>query len=203
MKPFRSWNLARVLPWLLIVCGAVGLACAFIISYEKIQLLKDPGYSVPCNLDPIISCGSVMQSDQAEAFGFPNPFIGLIAFPVVITTGVIMLTGIRLKRWYMVGLEIGALFGVGFVHWLFYQSVWSIQALCPWCMVVWIVTITIFWYVTLYNLRQGHLRLPAAFDGLGIFIQKHHLDILFVWFLCIAGLILHHFWYYYGPKLGF
>jgi uncharacterized membrane protein len=203
MKLFKSWNLTRVLPWLLIVCGVIGLACAFIISYEKIQLLKDPGYSVPCNLDPIISCGSVMQSDQAEAFGFPNPFIGLIAFPVVITSGVILLMGARPKRWYMIGLNLGAFLGTVFVHWLFYQSVWNIQALCPWCMVVWVVTIITFWYVTLYNLRAGNLKLPPAFSGFGAFIQKHHLDILLVWLLGIAALILHHFWYNYGPKLGF
>lgn len=200
---FKTLTLQKALPWLLIICGTIGLLCAFIISYEKIELLKNPNYDVPCNIDPIISCGSVMESKQANVFGFPNPFIGLMAFPVVITTGVIMLLGARLKRWYFISLNIGALLGTVFIHWLFYQSVWSIQALCPWCIVVWVVTITTFWYVTLYNLRQGYLKLPSALKGVGEFFQRHHLDILALWFITIAGLTLHHFWYFYGPKLGF
>ncbi len=203
MSLFSKVTLEKALPWILIVCGTIGLICAFIISYEKIELLKNPAYDVPCNLDPIISCGSVMQSDQANAFGFPNPFIGLMAFPVVITSGVLLLMKARVKRWYMLGLNFGALLGLLFVHWLFYQSVWNIQALCPWCMVVWVATITTFWYTTLYNLRQGYLKLPAGIQAISGFVQRHHLDILFVWLLVITGLILHHFWYFYGPKLGF
>jgi uncharacterized membrane protein len=203
MKLFKSFTIPRALPWILIVCGSIGLLCAGIIMYEKVELLKNPDYSVPCNLDPIISCGSVMESEQASAFGFPNPFIGLMAFPVVITSGVIMLMGARLKRWYALGLNIGALGGVAFTHWLFYQSVWQINALCPWCIVVWVMTFIIFVYVTAYNLREGHLKLPAKLAGLSAFVQKHHLDIVLAWVLILFVLIMHHFWYYYGSKLGF
>ena len=46
-------------------------------------------------------------------------------------------------------------FGVVFVHWLIFQSLYVIGALCPYCMVVWAVTIPIFWYVTLHNLRSA------------------------------------------------
>lgn len=203
MKLFRSWRLDKVLPWLLIVCGTIGLLAAAIILIDKIELIKNPNATFLCDLNPIISCGSIMESDQSNAFGFPNPIIGLAAFPVVITTGVVMLAGAQLKRWYMLGLQLGTIFGLAFVHWLFFQSVWSINALCPYCMVVWVVTITTFWYVTLYNIEKGYIRLPALLQGAGKFARKHHLDILLFWFLVIAGLILHHFWYYYGPLLGF
>jgi hypothetical protein len=70
-------------------------------------------------------------------------------------------------------------------------------------MVVWVMTITTFWYVTLYNLEKGFVKLPSSIQGAGRFARKHHLDILILWFLTIGGLILHHFWYYYGPLLGF
>lgn len=203
MKLFRSWRLETVLPWLLIVCGVIGLLAAAIIMIDKIELLINPNATFLCDLNPVVSCGSVMQSDQANAFGFPNPIIGLAGFPVLIVTGVIMLAGAQLKRWYWLGLQFGAIFGLGFVHWLFYQSVYNIGALCPYCMAVWVVAITSFWYITLYNLEKGYVKLPAAMGGLGTFARKHHLDILVLWFLIIAGLILHHFWYYYGPLWGF
>jgi uncharacterized membrane protein len=202
MKLFKNWKLERVLPWLLIICGTIGLIAAFIIMVEKIELLKDPHFVPSCNLNPVISCGSVMESKQSNAFGFPNPLIGLMAFPVVITTGVIMLMGVKPKRWYMLGLQAGTLFGLGFVHWLFFESAYRIGALCPYCMAVWVITITIFWYVLMYNLRRGYIKLPAAWQGVNSFLQKHHLDILVLWFLVIAALILKRFWYYYGPALG-
>lgn len=202
MKLFKSWNLERILPWLLVIGGTIAVAAAFIIMFEKIELLKNSNFTPSCNLNPVISCGSVMESKQSNAFGFPNPLIGLMAFPVVITTGVIMLMGVKPKRWYMLGLQAGTIFGVAFVHWLFFQSVYRIGALCPYCMAVWAMTIPIFWYVLLYNLRARFIRLPAAWQGFNDFLQKHHLDILVLWFLVIAALILKRFWYYYGPALG-
>lgn len=203
MKLFAKWRLSTVLPWLLIICGTIGLIAAAVIMVDKVKLLEDPTFSPACDLNPVVSCGSVMQSDQANAFGFPNPIIGLAAFPVLIVTGVVMLAGAQLKRWYFIGLQLGTIFGIGFVHWLFYQSVYNIGALCPYCMAVWAVTITSFWYVLQYNLSKNYIKLPAQLAGVGTFVRKHHLDLLILWFLIIAALILNHFWYYYGPLLGF
>jgi len=47
------------------------------------------------------------------------------------------------------------------VHWLIFQSLYRIGALCPYCMVVWVVTITVFWNVTLHNLTREHLPVAA------------------------------------------
>lgn len=200
MRLFTRTTLEKALPWLLIICGCIGLIAAFIITIEKIHLLQDPSFSPSCDLNPIISCGSVMASDQSSAFGFPNPLIGLVAFPIVIMTGVLMRAGITFKRWYMLGLQAGTIFGLLFVHWLFFQSTYRINALCPYCIAVWIVTITTFWYVLLYNLQKGYIKVSKKMDD---FLKKHHLDILLVWFLVIAFLILKHFWYYFGPAMGF
>jgi len=139
-----------------------------------------------------------MQSKQAHIFGFPNPFIGLMAFPVIIASGMALLADAKLQRWYWRGLQAGTIFGVGFVHWLFFESVYRIHALCPYCMVVWAVTIITFWYVTLYNLETGTISMPIR---LKLALRRHHLDILVLWLLLIASLILKHFWYYYGKHL--
>jgi uncharacterized membrane protein len=140
-----------------------------------------------------------MQSGQAKAFGFPNPWLGLTAFAVLLTVGVSLLAGAKFKRWFWLGLEAGTIFGVGFVHWLFYETVYHINALCPWCMAVWVVVIPTFWYVTLYNIEQGVIKLPKGkWQTVGAFARRHHFDILVLWFLIILALILKHFWYYYG-----
>jgi uncharacterized membrane protein len=192
----------KALPYILIIGGIVGYICSFIILFDKIQLLKNPNYVPSCNLNPIISCGSVMQSKQGSAFGFPNPFIGLGAFTILLTIGMAIFAGAKFKRWFWLGLEAGTIFGLIFIHWLFFESVYRIHALCPWCMVVWVVTITTFWYVSIYNIDQKYIILPKG-NSKKIYgwIRRHHLDILFVWFLIIAFLILKHFWYYYGKYL--
>ncbi len=192
------WTVKKVLPCILIIGGVIGYACAFIIMFDKVRLLDNAHYIPSCNLNPIISCGNVMQSKQATAFGFPNPFIGLGAFPVLAVIGAAILAGGRFKRWFWLGLNAGLVFAVGFVHWLFFESVYRIQALCPWCMIVWIICIATFWYVTLYNIDEKHIRLPKKTQAAYAWIRRHHLDLLVLWFLIITALILKHFWYYYS-----
>lgn len=194
----KHWTLEKVLPWLLIICGTLGLAAAAIITIEKIQLLENPDTQFICDLNPIISCGSVMSSPQSNAFGFPNPLIGIAAWPIVIMTGVFLLQKGRLKRWYWLSLNTGALLAVIFCHWLMYQTTYVINALCLYCVATWIVSIVTFWYVTLHNLDQGHLKLPARLTSAGQWVRKHHLDIIILWFLVIAFFIIKHFWYYFG-----
>src|SRR5215510_14627540 len=96
----KTLTLQRVLPWLLIICGVIGLICAFIITVDKIHQLQNPHFAPGCDLNPIISCGSVMKSNQSNAFVFSYPFIGLAGFAVIITTGVVLLADAKLKRWY-------------------------------------------------------------------------------------------------------
>jgi uncharacterized membrane protein len=185
----------RGLSTLLAIAGAVGFVAAFVLAVERIALLEDPDYVPTCSFNPILSCGSVMQTWQAEAFGFPNPLIGIAAFAVVTTVGVVLLAGSSLPRWFWLGLDAGALFGVVFVHWLIVQSLYSIGALCPYCMVVWVVTIPIFWYVTVHNLQAGHLPAPAS---LRRFVVRNRGLVLAAWYLVVAGLVLVQFWEYWA-----
>jgi uncharacterized membrane protein len=194
----QNWTVKKILPYILIIGGIIGYACAFIIMLDKVRIADNPQYVPSCNLNPIISCGSVMQSKQATAFGFPNPFLGLGGFPILATVGAALLAGARFKRWFWLIVNAGTLFAAGFVHWLFFESVYRIQALCPYCIAVWVVSITTFWYVTLHNIDQGHIKLPKRAGKGYNWVRRHHLDLLVLWFLIITALILKHFWYYYG-----
>ena len=187
------------MPYIFLIGGLIGTYCAFILSQDKIKLLENPAAHLNCSLDPIIACGNVVSSDQGHAFGFPNPFLGLAGFAAVATIGVAIIAGGKFKRWFWLTIEAGLVFALGFVHWLFFQSVYSIGALCLYCMAVWVVTITSFWYVTLYNIDLKYIKIPRGkAQTVYSWIRKHHLDLLILWFLIIAGLILNHFWYYYG-----
>jgi len=73
-----------------------------------------------------------------------------------------VLARLHLPRWWWLSLQAGVLFGVAFVHWLFFQSLYRIGALCPYCMVVWVVMIVLFSYTTLYNVQVGRLPAPTG-----------------------------------------
>ncbi|WP_093621147.1 vitamin K epoxide reductase family protein [Actinoplanes philippinensis] len=176
----------RLIGWLLAVGGLVGGLASFVLTVEKIALLKDPSYTPSCSINPILSCGSIMTTAQAEVFGFPNPLIGVAAFPVVAATGAALLAGARLPRWWWLALQAGALFGVVFVHWLIVQSLYRIGALCPYCMVVWVVMILIFSYLTLANAERGHLPAPRRVTGPLLAV---HSTVPLVWLLVVAAMI--------------
>ncbi|MQA05527.1 MAG: Vitamin K epoxide reductase [Streptosporangiales bacterium] len=188
----------RMLPWLLAVGGAVGWVAAFVLMIEKIALLNDPSYQPSCSINPVLSCGSVMDTPQAEAFGFPNPLLGVAAFAVVTTVGAVVLAGAHPKRWFWLGLQVGVTFGVVFVHWLIFQSLYRIGALCPYCMVVWAVTVPIFWYVTLHNLDQRHLPLPAGARRAVTAVVDYHSLAVIAWVVAIVALIGVRFWSYWS-----
>lgn len=190
----RRKTLEHTLPYILIVGGAIGLLASLILTYDKVQVLLNPGYNPACNLNPILSCGSVMQTEQAMLFGMPNTIFGVAAFSALIMFGLMLAGGAQVRRWLWLTAQTAATIGVAFMHYLFFQGVYRIHAVCPWCFVVWMVTIPIFWYITLYNFRQHYVRIPQSINR---FLQQNHGNILIAWYFVIFAIILEHFWYYW------
>ena len=188
----------RGLAWLLLVGGLLGLVASFVLAVEKYALLADPSYVPTCSLNPVLSCGSIMSSAQAEAFGFPNPLLGIAGFAVVASTGAALVAGARVAGWFWGGLQVGVSLGVVFVHWLIFSSLYRIGALCPYCMVVWAVTVPMFWYVTVHNATAITSRLPPWLARAVGRARVHHGVVLTMWFLFITAAILERFWLYWS-----
>ena len=166
-------KIAKALPYVLIFCGIVGLVASFVLTYDKIQVLKDPGYSPPCNINPVLSCGSVMKTEQASLFGVPNTIFGLMGFTALITFGFLQISGAKFKKWIWQSAQLISTFGVIFMHYLFIQGVFRINAICPWCFVTWMITIPIFVFITAYNLENKLVPLPSWAKRLYEFIPKN------------------------------
>lgn len=191
-------RLSKALPYILIVGGVIGIICSLVLISDQIKIWENPGFIPACNLNPIVSCGTVMNSKQGEVFGIPASFLGLMIFPAIVTVGVAMVAGAKFKSWFWQLLELGMLGSVVFALWLFWLSMYRVQALCPFCLTVDVAMYTMAWYVTLYVVREQHVRIPRRLIGVADFARVHHLEILIVWFLALIALILNHFWYYYG-----
>jgi uncharacterized membrane protein len=145
--------------------ACLSLTASLVLSIDAVRLAADPGVSLSCNLNAIISCGTVGSSWQAQLFGFPNAFLGLIAEPVVITIAVASLGGVRFPRWFMFSAQMVYSLGFIFAYWLFYQSMFHIGALCPWCLLVTASTTLVFSTLTHVNIRDGNLFLPPQADS--------------------------------------
>ncbi|WP_460778751.1 vitamin K epoxide reductase family protein [Microlunatus antarcticus] len=149
-------------------CGLVGAGAALALAVEKFRVLTNPFYVPSCTVNEKVSCLSVMTSPQAEVLGFPNPLLGLIAFGALAAAGAAVLASPRpLASWFWAGLQGGTAAGLVFVHWLAWQSSVVIGALCPYCIAVWIVTITAFVHVTARNAAARKLATRDASGGAG------------------------------------
>lgn len=191
----------RAFAWLLLIAGAVGLAASAVLTIDKIHLLQNPHAVLNCNINPIIACGSVMTSHQASAFGFPNSLLGLLGFAVVLAIATGVLAGARFRRWYWLGLQLGTVFALVLIHWLISQSLYSIGALCPYCMAVWAVTIALFWYTTLANLRTGVIPVGERLRPVVRELNRYHWVVPVLWYAVIALMVLGRFWYYWKTLL--
>jgi hypothetical protein len=81
------------------------------------------------------------------------------------------------------------------VHWLIYQSLYVIGALCPYCMVVWSVTIPLFVVAASIALR------PLAGNPVARGLYTWRWSIVALWFTAVILMILVRFWNYWSTLI--
>lgn len=142
--------------------GAIcSLAAAFVLSVEVLHLARNPNSALSCSINAIVNCATVAKHPTNELFGFPNSFIGLMSEPVVITVAIAGLAGMRFPRLFMFTAQIFYTLGFVFALTLAYISIFIIQALCPWCLLVTLTTILVWFSITRYNIREDNLFLSG------------------------------------------
>ncbi len=181
--------------WWVLIAGVAGLAASMALTVEKFELLINPHYVPSCNINPIVSCGSVMTTPQAAVLGFPNPLLGIIGFTVVLVTGVLTVSKVALPQWYWIGLSVGTLVGVVLVHWLIFQSLYRIGALCPYCMVVWAISVPLL-VVLMSNVFRPVL--DRGDSTLARVIYQWRWSIVTLWFTAVLLMIMVRFWDYWS-----
>lgn len=180
----------RALGWWLVVLGAVGFLASLALTVERFRTLSDPDYVPTCSFNVFVTCGPAMESAQGSVLGFPNPIIGVAAFPVVVTVGVFLaLLGsrLRLPRWFWLTFTAGCTAGIAFVVFLIKTSLYQLGALCPYCMVVWAAMIPLFWYAVVYARQEGHLGRSA---GARSWIVRNRVVVLVALYLAVVAWVV-------------
>ncbi|MFE7506996.1 vitamin K epoxide reductase family protein [Promicromonospora sp. NPDC057488] len=178
----------RAMALLLVVLGAVGFAASFALAWEKYLKLLDPDRTASCSINLFIDCGAAMSSWQGALLGFPNPYLGVAAFPVVITTGVVLLIGARLPRWYWMSLLVGTVLGQALVFFLMWTSFYAIVALCAYCMVVWTIMWPLLWYQLVRGVQSGDLRAGAGLRS--VMVGNRHIILVIGYVVAVAWLMI-------------
>ena len=175
--------------WVAMLVGSVAsLVASFVLSVDALRLAEDPGAVLACDINAVLSCGTVASSWQASVLGFPNAFLGLMTEPVVITLAVAGLSGVRLPRAMMLAAQVVYTVGLGFAYWLFHQAMFDIGALCPWCLLVTVATTLVWFELTRVNVLEDNLLLPRRVQSALATAVRLRADVLVavVWLLLLV-----------------
>ncbi len=142
---------------LLLAGSVVGLVASAVLSYEALVIAKDSSATLSCDLNVVVSCGTVGKHWSAHLLGIPNSFIGMVAYPVFITIAVAGMARTQFPRWFMKAAQAGAVISVIFAAWMFYMSYAVIGSLCPWCMTTDIATLVVLLALIRYNALTDNL----------------------------------------------
>lgn len=176
--------------------GAIGsLVAAFVLSVEAFHLARNPDAVLSCSVNLIVNCATVAKHPTNELFGFPNSFIGLMSEPVVISVAIAGLAGVRFPRLFMFTAQIFYTLGFIFALTLLGISMFIIQALCPWCLLVTLTTILVWFAITRYNIRENNLFLPKKASKLAhAWIEKDYdkFTMALLIFIIVAAIFLKY-----------
>ncbi len=188
-KPSISSDITeRKLGWVLTVSGILGLFMSYGFAAIRFGLAIDPAASVQCDVGGIVRCSPILLSPGGALLGFPNSFLGIAGFTILLILGVQMVgrdvppTGF----WKIAIIPLSL--AVLLVFFFEFYSIGVLGLACHDCFVVWFVTIMSFIYAFSY-LHQ----VAGTFGGVGRFVHRWRLWILLGWAAMTAILLIVKF----------
>ncbi|MHC5795859.1 vitamin K epoxide reductase family protein [Lacisediminihabitans sp. FW035] len=145
----------------LAVASVAGFFAAFRLTVDKVGTFTTPDVAPSCNVSVLVQCGKNLASWQGSLFGFPNPLLGVGGWMALFVIAVLIISGVSFARWFWIALNVGITLALAFVIFLITESIFVLGTLCPWCMATWSVVIPSFWLISLFNLKSGHIPVPA------------------------------------------
>ena len=178
----------------MLIASAVALGASLILSAETLQLARHPESALGCDLNSAVSCSAVAQAWQAEIvkFGglsYPNAFFGIAAESVFVTIAVIGLAKVAVPRWFALCTWLGGLAALAYSYWLTTQSLFVINAMCPWCLVLMFSTTVQF--MALSHATVAVQDMPSGHAGLRKYYRLNFdLMVDVVWIVALIVVIL-------------
>lgn len=193
-KP-RGWRHEATWTYLImLIASTVALFVSFILAADTLKMARNPGQKLNCDVNAVLSCSTVAESWQAEivkfaGLSFPNAFFGIAAESVFVTIAVIGLAKVAVPRWFATCTWLGGLAALAYSYWLTTQSLFVINALCPWCLALMFSTTVQF--MSLSHATVTVQDLPAKNTGLRKYYRLNFdLMVDAVWIVTLIVVIL-------------
>lgn len=189
----------RTIYSILLAGSLLGTLASLVLSHEAIVLAREANAVLSCDLNSVVSCGAVARHASAYIFGIPNSFIGMLAMPVFVTIAVAGISGTIFPRWFLKAAQLGAIFSLLCLGWMFYMSYVVIGALCPWCLVMDVAFLLIVYALIRYNALTDNLCTKGRVEVfIKNIVQKNYDAFIF---LSIAVLVISAIILKYGSQL--
>jgi uncharacterized membrane protein len=120
----------------MLAAAVAGMAATTLQLVDRIALAENPATSLVCDINAVLSCGSVLGTWQARVLGVPNALVGLAVFAVFASAALGLVLRSRPSRAYLAVLEAVAVVMLAFTLWFLWQTTFVIGALCLYCTVI-------------------------------------------------------------------
>lgn len=172
---------------LVALLGAIGVFGSAELVLAEMALLADPTAALSCDFNPLIGCGKFLKIWQGHVFfGIPNAVMGLMFYSALAAVGVVLAAGARLPRWLWL-LVLAGVCGSGlFVLWFQSVSFFVVHSLCPFCLVIWLITIPLVTQTIARTVQGGHLRLGDRLGG--VLVRERWVITIALYVLLIVAL---------------
>ena len=180
----------RAVGWVLLAGGVIAWIASLMLTLDKLTLLENPDAALACDINPFISCGTMINTWQASTFGIPNMTLGLGGFAILAAVGALLISRTTLPAWFEYAVLGATGFSFAFVHWLAFSAIAIIHALCPWCVVVWAVSAPMFFSTLARLIELNRIRLTSGVSR----ILRSWMVLSLLWWALVALVVLIVFW---------
>lgn len=171
---------------IIVIFSILATFAAFQLSVDKIHLAENPDTKLGCSINVVLNCASVMKTPQADLFGFPNSYLGMMGYPVFLFFALSALMGVKYNKRILRLLMFGIAVAFVFALWLFYESMYIIEILCPWCMLTTTSTAFIFAALLHISLRENIFNFSKRrYETVGKWLNESYDKLFFISLLVI------------------
>lgn len=173
--------------WIVLIAALLGIGFTATQLVERIAVLRDPAAAVPCDVNAVLSCSSVLDAWQSSVIlGVPNAFIGGVMFAILLSGALGVMLGTPLSRTHLRVLLGLTVFFALFVTWFMVQTAFVIGALCLWCIGITTCVAVIGATLTRVAARDG------ALGRVGDTLARGGIDLMAWagWWVLIGALLL-------------
>ena len=191
---FLDFVKTKYLALIVLFFAFTGFFASFYLTYEKIEILKNPNKIINCSINPFLNCDTVMKSSYAEFFGIPWSLFGVAGYCACLLLGLFLLNSYKINKYISWILTFGSI--AAFVLSLYFMllSAYVIKVFCPWCILSAISSSNIFFAILTINTKEDNYNLQLNYYK-NLIKKNYNIYFILLFYLVFCMIISYPFIY--------